>query len=320
MNEKLKEKAKELPLSPGVYLMRDKLGTILYIGKAKKLKERVSSYFINSKSHSTKTKRMLLHLASFDIIHTDTELDALLLECRLIQEHRPMYNRQMNAFERYSYMNIADEKEIKLAITPMPTENYSFGPYTVYRQLPEIKDILDRLYFLNPSDPWHQLYKQPIEPEKPEIIRDELLQAFTGQPELLEKRIEHTMLAFSEQLHFIQAAQWRDDLTMIHRFFKKHTQLLLHPIGQKEWHALWLPTAEGQKCYLIYQGLVVVEKHFPSLTTKNKRELRKLAKELIPKTITATDSFSKEQIDLINILHVYLQRTKEYQLIFIKKS
>ncbi|MBL1227540.1 GIY-YIG nuclease family protein [Enterococcus sp. BWR-S5] len=320
MNEKLKTKAKGLPLSPGVYLMRDKTGTILYIGKAKKLKERVSSYFINSKNHSTKTKRMLLHLTDFDIIQTDTELDALLLECRLIQQHRPMYNRQMNAFERYSYMNISMGKEtIKLSISSVPSDSYSFGPYAVYRKLPEIKAILDRLYCLNPEDPWHQLYAQSLTPEASTVILDELLEAFTGKSERLEKRMEAKMLAFAEQLHFIQAAQWRDDLALIHYFFQKHSQLLLHPISQKEWHTLWLPTEKGQKCYLIYQGLVVMEQHFPDLITKNKRILRKRAKELIPASVPVFRSFSKEQIDFITILHAYLQRETDYQLLSVKK-
>lgn len=320
MNEKLKIKARSLPLSPGVYLMRDKTGTILYIGKAKKLKERVSSYFINNKNHSSKTKRMLLHLATFDTIQTETELDALLLECRLIQQHRPMYNRQMNAFERYSYMNISVEKmRLSLSITTLPSGNYSFGPYTVYRKLPEIKDILDKLYALKPNDLWQQLYAQPTEPENKEVVLAELLQAFTGDSEQLEKRMASKMLKFSENLHFIQAAQWRDDLTMVHLFFQKHSQLLLHPISQKEWHALWLPSVDGQKCYLIYQGLVVIEKNFPALLTRNKRTLRKLGKELIPASVQTIDSFSKEQIDFINILHVYLQRTTDYHLFSIKK-
>lgn len=320
MNEKLKAQARALPLSPGVYLMRDKVGTILYIGKAKKLKERVSSYFINNKSHSTKTKRMLLHISNFDVIHTDTELDALLLECQLIQQYRPMYNRQMNAFERYSYMNISDEKNrIQLTVTPFPSEKYSFGPYTNHRQLPEIKEIIDRLYCLNPNDPWHQLYGLPANEEASEDILNELLQAFTGQSELVEQRMERMMLTFSEQLHFIQAAQWRDDRSMIQHFFKKHTQLLLHPISQKEWHALWLPTESGRKCYLIYQGLVVTEKHFPELKTRNKRELTRLAKELLPSSPEEIHSFSKEQIDFINILHFYLQRTSDYQLLALKK-
>lgn len=320
MNENLKMKARSLPLSPGVYLMRDKSGTILYIGKAKKLKERVSSYFINNKSHSTKVKRMLLHLDHFDVIHTNTELDALLLECRLIQKHRPMYNRQMNAFERYNYMNISTENgAVHLSVTPLPEEDYSFGPYTSYRRLPEIKEVLEKLYGLKPNKLWQQLYDQPADPENTETIIEEVLAAFSGHSQLVEGRIERKMLEFSEQLRFIQAAQWRDDWTLIQYFFKKHAQLLLHPLSQREWHALWLPTDAGKKCYLIYQGLITAEKEFPGLKTKNKRELTKLSRKLIPDKIEAFDTFSKEQIDFINILYIYLQKVDDYQLLSLKK-
>ncbi|MGC6768582.1 GIY-YIG nuclease family protein [Enterococcus sp. LJL128] len=322
MKEKLKQKARALPLSPGVYLMKDRHGDIVYIGKAKKLKERVSSYFIKNSQHSSKVKRMILQLADFDVIHVDTELDALLLECRLIQQHRPMYNRQMNAFERYSFLTILNEKQkIRLATAPFPTGTYTFGPYTSHRQLPEITAILEKLYHLNPNDSWHRLFAQTTESTiDSDLILTELLAAFTGHPEALEKRLEQKMIAASENLHFIQAAQWRDDWQLIHRFFHRHAQLLLSPINQQEWHALWLPIENGGKCYLIYQGLVLAEHYFPNIPLADTKQLLHAAEKLLPEQPETIHTYSKNQIDFIYILHMYLQRNTAYQLIPIKNS
>jgi len=91
----LKEKIKNLPASPGVYLMKDSNESIIYVGKSKNLKSRVGSYFINSKSHSQKIVKLVKNLKDFDYILTDTEFEAFMLECRLIKETKPIYNRMM---------------------------------------------------------------------------------------------------------------------------------------------------------------------------------------------------------------------------------
>ena len=110
----LKEKIESLPKTPGIYMMKDKYGDIIYVGKSKKLKERVKSYFINSKNHSRKVKRMVNNICDIDFILTDTELDALLLECEMIKKIRPMYNKLMKNHENYSYIKIM-QKHINLA-------------------------------------------------------------------------------------------------------------------------------------------------------------------------------------------------------------
>lgn len=85
----LKEKIKTLPYSPGVYLMKDSLDSIIYVGKSKNLKNRVSSYFQSSKSHSPKILKLVKNLKDFDYILTDTEFEAFILECKLIKEIKP---------------------------------------------------------------------------------------------------------------------------------------------------------------------------------------------------------------------------------------
>lgn len=99
----LKEKVKNLPETPGIYRMKNTNGEIIYIGKAKNLKQRVSSYFINNKQHSRKVQELVKGIADFDYQLVDTEFDALLLECQRIHQMRPRYNRMMNYYEGYGY-------------------------------------------------------------------------------------------------------------------------------------------------------------------------------------------------------------------------
>ena len=104
--EQLKEKVLSLPFSPGVYLMMDKTGTIIYVGKAKKLKNRVSQYFQDSAAHSPKTRMMVSHIANFDYIIARTEFEALVLECSLIKRHQPKYNILLKDDKGYPYIRV----------------------------------------------------------------------------------------------------------------------------------------------------------------------------------------------------------------------
>ena len=111
MNEKLAElrkKSMALPLEPGVYIMKNKSGNIIYIGKAKKLKNRVSSYFGSDKQHTLKVKKMVEQVNDFDYIICDTELEALLLECSLIKQHSPKYNILLKDDKGYHYIKISN--------------------------------------------------------------------------------------------------------------------------------------------------------------------------------------------------------------------
>lgn len=125
------DKAKQLPSSPGVYLMKDSSGSIIYVGKSKNLKNRVQSYFQNSKNHTKKVEKLVHHLKDFDFIVTDTEFEAFLLECKLIKEYRPFYNKMMKNPEWYTYIRIHMEKGMELSSQMNKNDHYQyFGPYT----------------------------------------------------------------------------------------------------------------------------------------------------------------------------------------------
>ena len=146
----LKEKVKNLPSSPGVYLMKDVHDGIIYVGKAKNLKRRVQSYFQNSKSHSPKTVKLVNNIKNFDYILTDTEFEAFMLECKLIQELKPFFNRQMKNPKSYAYILIKTDEEIpKIEVTNFPIggkNNQIFGPYrnknTAAKAVQGMKDFL----------------------------------------------------------------------------------------------------------------------------------------------------------------------------------
>lgn len=127
----IKDKLKTLPLSPGVYIMKDKFGNIIYIGKAKRLKNRVSQYFIN-KNHLDKVKSMVSQVADFDYILTNSELDALVLECNLIKKHQPFYNILLKDGKSYPFIKFdLNEDFPKLEVVRKIKKDKAkyFGPY-----------------------------------------------------------------------------------------------------------------------------------------------------------------------------------------------
>ncbi|MFC3747350.1 GIY-YIG nuclease family protein [Paenibacillus sp. GCM10012306] len=134
----LTEKVKNLPMTPGVYLMKDSLGNIIYVGKAKALKRRVQSYFQDSNSHSPKVKRLVKNIRDLDYTLTDTEFEAFMLECTLIKELKPPYNKKMKNPLAYTYIVIrTDGQRRRIEVTPDLGDGAErsdgrlfFGPYT----------------------------------------------------------------------------------------------------------------------------------------------------------------------------------------------
>lgn len=128
--------------------MKDSQGHILYVGKAKNLKKRVQTYFQNTKNHSPKIKKLVTHLKDFDTIQTDTEFDAFMLECHLIKEIKPHYNRMMKSPQSFAYLVIDHHKKVRrIQVSNEPTDfvhSFIFGPYTsrglVERAITGIKD------------------------------------------------------------------------------------------------------------------------------------------------------------------------------------
>ncbi|HAQ1990154.1 TPA: GIY-YIG nuclease family protein, partial [Enterococcus faecium] len=146
MNERIKNKLALLPDQPGCYLMKDKNGTIIYVGKAKILKNRVRSYFTGS--HNTKTERLVSEIEDFEYIVTESNIEALLLEINLIKKNDPKYNIMLKDDKTYPFLKITNEKYPRLVITRKVLKDKAlyFGPYPDVGAANETKKILDRLF------------------------------------------------------------------------------------------------------------------------------------------------------------------------------
>ena len=146
MNELIAEKLAILPELPGCYLMKDRQGTIIYVGKAKVLKNRVRSYFTGS--HDAKTQRLVGEIVDFEYIVTSSNIEALVLELNLIKQYDPKYNIMLKDDKTYPYLKLTAERHPKLIITRQVKKDKGkyFGPYPHAFAASETKKLLDRLY------------------------------------------------------------------------------------------------------------------------------------------------------------------------------
>ena len=146
MNNLIKSKLELLPTSPGCYIHKDKNGTIIYVGKAKNLRNRVRSYFRGS--HDTKTEALVSEIVDFEFIVTESNIEALLLEINLIKENRPKYNIMLKDDKSYPFIKITNERYPRLIITRQVKKDGGlyFGPYPDVGAANEIKRLLDRIF------------------------------------------------------------------------------------------------------------------------------------------------------------------------------
>ncbi|WP_223703543.1 UvrB/UvrC motif-containing protein [Sutcliffiella deserti] len=153
----LKLKARALPSSPGVYLMKDSLGHTIYVGKSKSLKSRVSSYFGSSENHAPKIRKLVTSIREFDFIETDTEFEAFILEWQLIQQIKPIYNSRMKNPLAFPYLVIpkaGEYRRISVSTVPLDTSSFHcFGPYNSKRTVEKAMEALKEAYNLQCSSP-----------------------------------------------------------------------------------------------------------------------------------------------------------------------
>ncbi len=145
----LKEKVRNLTFDPGVYLMKDKGGQIIYVGKAKSLKKRVSSYFRENANHDDKVRKMVSHVHDFDYIVTDSEFEALVLECSLIKQHTPKYNILLKDDKGYHYVMVSAGEYPRITAEKQKTEKGEYlGPYTSSFAVKQSVDEANRVFML----------------------------------------------------------------------------------------------------------------------------------------------------------------------------
>ena len=223
MNDNIKAKLAILPDNPGCYLHKDKNGTIIYVGKAKNLKNRVRSYFRGS--HDTKTELLVSEIVDFKFIVTESNIEALLLEINLIQENMPKYNILLKDDKSYPFIKITREKYPRLLITRQVKKDRAqyFGPYPDVRAANEIKQLLDRIFPLRKCNVlpnkvclyyhMHQCLAPcvfDIDPKVYEGMTEEITKFLNGGEDKIIRELETKMHTAAEAFEFEKAAEYRD--------------------------------------------------------------------------------------------------------------
>lgn len=239
----IQEELKKLPGQPGVYLMHDERDAVIYIGKAVSLKNRVRQYFQSGRNKGPKIEKMVTHIRRFEYIVTDSELEALVLECNLIKEHRPKYNTMLKDDKTYPYIKVTlGETYPRVLFSRQMKKDKSkyFGPYTSAGAVKDTIDLIGKLYRLRtcsrilPRDAGkerpclnyhiHQCDAPCQGFITPEEYREKVDRAVTflkGNYQPVIQMLEHEMQEASEALDFERAAEYRDLLCSVREIAQK---------------------------------------------------------------------------------------------------
>lgn len=234
--DKISEKLKLLTTEPGCYLMKDVTGKIIYVGKAKNLKRRVSSYF--NREHTGKTKALVQNIDDFEYIVTSTEVESLLLEINLIKKYSPKYNIMLKDNKSYPYIEITNEKYPRLIISrPRKIKNHKgklFGPYPNANAARKTVELLNRIY---PFRKCHTMDKKTclyyhigqclgycenkVSKDRLDQMINEVSSFLKGNYDYLTKKIKQLMLDASEKLNYEKAIEYKEMLEYINKVLEK---------------------------------------------------------------------------------------------------
>lgn len=239
----LKDEVKALPVNPGVYIMRSKDGEIIYVGKAKNLKNRVSQYFQNTKAHTPKVAAMVSNIERFEYIITDTEFEALVLECNLIKEHRPRYNVLLKDDKNYPYIKVTINEEYPRIVLARKIENDGaryFGPYLNTAIFKETMDVARKVFNvrsckrvlprdIGKSRPCLYYYinqcsapcDNKISQQEYKAVFDDIIALLEGKQADIIERLSKEMQKASDNLEFERAAKLRDKILAVKRIAER---------------------------------------------------------------------------------------------------
>ncbi|WP_281185780.1 excinuclease ABC subunit UvrC [Staphylococcus schleiferi] len=230
----IRQKLSVLPMEPGCYLMKDRQDQVIYVGKAKKLRNRVRSYFTGA--HDTKTTRLVREIVDFEYIVTSSETESLLLELNLIKKYQPRYNVLLKDDKSYPFIKITKERHPKLIVTRTVRKGSGkyFGPYPNAYSAHETKKLLDRIYPFRKCDKMPDrlcLYYHigqclgpcvyPVDQSEYERMTREITEFLNGEDKTILRNLEEKMQKASENLEFEQAKEYRDLIQHIHNLTKK---------------------------------------------------------------------------------------------------
>ena len=280
----IEEELKKLPGRPGVYLMHDEKDDIIYVGKAISLKNRVRQYFQSSRNKGAKIEQMVTHISRFEYIVTDSELEALVLECNLIKEHRPKYNTMLMDDKTYPFIKVTVEEDYPRVLFAREIKKDKakyFGPYTSAGAVKDTIDLIRKLYHIRscnrnlPKDIGKERpclnyhIKQCYAPCQGYVSKEEYrksvqqaLRFLGGEYDKILKTLEEKMEKASEELDFEKAIEYRELLNSVKQIAQK--QKITNSDGEDK-DILAVATEENDavvQVFFIRGGRLIGRDHF----------------------------------------------------------
>lgn len=339
----IREELKRLPEKPGVYLMKDENDHIIYVGKAVILKNRVRQYFQNSVNHTPKIKKMVSLIRSFEYIMTDSELEALILECNLIKKHRPKYNTMLKDDKMYPYIKVTTgEMYPRVLFTRLMLKDKAkyFGPYSSASAAKETIELMRRIWKIRSCN---RNLPKDIGKERPCLyyhihqcdapcqgyideaaysghVKD-VLEFLGGKYEPILKMLETSMLAASEEMEFERAAEIRDQINSVKSISQRQKVI---SAAMEDQDIIAFATQEDTamvQIFFIRNGKMIGREHFkldqvedmsrPEIMTTFVKQFYNQT-PFVPKEVILQD-----EVDEANIISQWLS-SKRGQKVYIK--
>ncbi len=332
----IQEELKKLPGKPGVYIMHDEKDEIIYVGKAVSLKNRVRQYFQSSRNLGIKKEQMVQQIARFEYIITDSEVEALVLECNLIKEHRPKYNTMLKDDKSYPFIKVTVDEEyprVLFARKLKKDKGKYFGPYTSAGAVKDSLELIRKLYHVRtcsrnlPRDIGKErpcLYyhiKQCQAPCQGYVSKEEyraqidgVLDFLNGDYKKLLKELEQKMLAASEELKFEEAADYRDLMQSIQKIGER--QKITGSQGEdKDVIALAADEEDAVvQVFFIRDGKMIGRDHFYlriAADTSSSQVLLNFVKQFYAGTpFIPRELMLQEEIEEIDVLEEWLSKKR----------
>jgi len=279
-----KYQLKLLPDKPGVYLMKNSLGEVIYVGKAKILKNRVRQYFQSSKNHSEKVKAMVKNIAEFEYIVTDSEIEALILECNLIKKYKPRYNILLKDDKHYPFIKITTNEDFpRIFVTRIIAKDGAkyFGPYVDVSAVYETMELIKKIFpirtckrtiiengnITRPCLNYHiNLCTAPcaglISKEDYSKTVGEIINVLNGKDSIIIKQLKMDMEKASEEMDFERAAFLRDKIIALNKVSEKQ-KIMTGSFENEDF--INLDSDEKDTCvniFFVRNGKIVGREHF----------------------------------------------------------
>ena len=343
----LDEKLATLPAKPGIYQFRNTAGKIIYVGKAKNLRNRVRSYFRSQQQHSGKTLVLVSHITDFEVIITSSEVEALILENNLIKELKPRYNVNLKDDKTYPYLVITNEPFPRIFLTRQLKRDGStwFGPYTEARQLRSILDFIGSIfpvrsckYRLSEENITSKKYKVcldyhihkckgPCEGLVPEeeyltMIR-EITRLLKGKTSSMIRSLSDTMQVLASELKFEQAAEIKTQLESLKRYADRQKMVSGDGLDRD---VFAVAAAENEGCGVVFkirEGKLLGSQHIYINNTNGETDAELQARvvekyyletlELIPDEILLQEALAADEEDALRAYIVEKQKEENQE-------